>query len=531
MSAPAGHVDDGRRVPYRRWRRWVGSLRRRALVVRAAESGGDPHDRVYLGYGVVLLALVYGPILWSALAQASAALPLPADPERRAAALVAGAALALGVACLAGLAAARAGGPLWTSPAESTFALSGQFRPRDVLRRRAVLLVVGAAAVGAFAATAATQGIAPAPEGGAPAALVTAAVGAAALAQVPLAVGVAAQTSRRRGTARGVAGLLLAVGLLELLALATDAGAQAVVFACAEPVLGAPGGSCVLPTPVLVATTLLVAVVGAASVRLVVRVLPDELDVARAAAGQARTVTAGRGLVGGESGALADVLGPRTYAGRGARLPRWVLRRAPLVARDLLGLRRRPAALVASLAAGLAGALLVGAGAEGGPALVTVAGAAALYGAARTWADGLHAFAGQPQPGALLPGSAGRAVAGHAVVPAVLALVVVAVAAAVGGAGGAVTALLVAVTVLAVRAWVAGATAAPPGLFTPMATPNGDMAMLVVGAWYLRGWLVVLAVAWLLDRAGPGAGPAAATVTLALAAGLAAAAVRRFERA
>lgn|GEM_PF-5238961 len=530
MSALAGHVDDGARVPYRRWRRWVGSLRRRALVVRAAESGGDPHDRVYLGYGVVLLALVYGPILWSALAQAAAALPLPAGAEERSAALVAGAALALGVACLAGLAAARAGGPLWTSPEESAFALSGQFRPRDVLRRRAVLLVVGAGALGAFVATAATQGIAPEQAGDAPAVLLAGAVGAAALAQVPLAVGVAAQTSRRRGAARGVTALLLAVGLLELLALATDAGAQAVVLACAEPVLGGPGGSCTLSVPVMVGAALLAALVGAASVGLVVRVLPDELDVDRAAAGQARTVTAGRGLVGGESGALADVLGPRAYGGRRAGLPRRLLRRAPLVARDLLGLRRRPAALAASLAAGLAGALLVRAGAEDGPALVTVAGAAALYGAARTWADGLHAFAAQPQPGALLPGSAGRAVAGHAVVPAALALVVAGAAAA-GGAGGALAVLLVVVTVLAVRAWVAGATAAPPGLFTPMATPNGDMAMLVVGAWYLRGWLVVLAVAWLLHRAGPGAGPAVAMSTLALAAALAAAAVRRFARA
>ena len=86
------HVDDGARVPYRRWRRWVASLRRRALVLRAAESGGDPHDRVYLGYGVVLLALVYGPILWSALAQAAAAAPLPDADAGRAAGLVAAAA-------------------------------------------------------------------------------------------------------------------------------------------------------------------------------------------------------------------------------------------------------------------------------------------------------------------------------------------------------------------------------------------------------------------------------------------------------
>ncbi|WP_460624724.1 hypothetical protein, partial [Isoptericola nanjingensis] len=158
MSVTA-HVDDGARVPYPRWRRWVASLRRRTLVVRAAESGGDPHDRVYLGYGVVLLALVYGPILWSALVQAAAAVPAPDAADGRAALLVAGSALALGVAGLAGLAASRAGGPLWTSRAETTFALSGQFRPRDVLRRRALLLTFGAAAVGAFAEAAAAAGL------------------------------------------------------------------------------------------------------------------------------------------------------------------------------------------------------------------------------------------------------------------------------------------------------------------------------------------------------------------------------------
>lgn len=517
MSVTA-HVDDGARVPYPRWRRWVASLRRRTLVVRAAESGGDPHDRVYLGYGVVLLALVYGPILWSALVQAAAAVPAPDAADGRAALLVAGSALALGVAGLAGLAASRAGGPLWTSRAETTFALSGQFRPRDVLRRRALLLTLGAAAVGAFAATAGAAGLAGGPEAAEPGALLGAGVGAALLAQVPLAVGAAAQAPGRRRAAVGVTVLLLVLGLVAAVGAATP---------LALPAL-APAPSPATRAGVLVGGALVVAV-GLTSAWLVVRVLPDELDVDAAAAGQSRTVTAGRGLVGGDSGAAADVLGPRTYRGRRARLPRPLLRAAPLVARDLLGLRRRPAAAAAALATGVVGALLVRWGADGGPAVVTVAGALALYAAARTWSDGLHAFAAQPQPGALLPGSAGRAVAGHAVVPAVLALVAAAAGTAGAGAGGVVASLLVVALVLGARVWVAGATAAPPGLFTPMMTPNGDMSMLVLGAWYLRGWLVVASAAWLLQRVGPGA--TAAVLVLALAAGLAAAGVSRFARA
>jgi len=525
-AAAAGHVDDGARVPYRRWRRWVASLRRRALVVRAAQDGGDPHDRVYLGYGVVLLALVYGPILWSALAQATAAVPLPEAAFARAVTLVAGAALALGVACLAALAAARAGGPVWISPAEATFALSGQFRPRDVLRRRALLLALGAAAGAAFVATAGAAGLVggPAAVGAVP--LLAAGAGAALLGQVPLAVGVAAQTPSRRRAATGVAGALLALGAVAAAVGATVAGGP-VAAAGSWPGLAAGTNAGAL---LVVAVAVAVGATAAWAAWLVVRVLPDELDVDRAAAGQARTVTAGRGLVGGDSAAVADVLGPRAVAGRGARFVAPLLRRAPLVARDLLGLRRRPATVGGSLLAGVAGALAVRWGVGGdGVAIATVAGAVVLYAAVRPWADGLHAFAAQPQPGALLPGTTGHAVAGHAVVPTVLALLVAAAGGAGAGAAGLVAVLAVVLVALAARVWVAGATAAPPGLFTPMMTPNGDMSMLVLGAWYLRGWLVVAAAAWVLGRVGPG--PATSVLLLGLAAGLAAAGVRRFARA
>lgn len=447
-------TDDGARVPYRRWRRWVRSLRRRAVLARAAESGADPHDRVYLVYGVVLLGLVYGPMGWSAVAGAGTLLAgLPAS--RHAAALLVVAVLGTAAACAGGLVAARAGGPVWVSPPEATFVLAGQFRAREVLWRRAVALAAGVAVVGAFVVTAVAHGA------GAPPGQVAAwGAGAALLAQVPLAVGVAAQTARGR------------------------------------------------------------------------------FDVDAAAAGFRRTATAGVGLLGGDSGAVADVFGPQAHAGRRATLPRALLRRAPVVARDLLGLRRRPAAAAWSVAAGVLGAALVALGAGAGP-LATVAGACLLYGAAATWCTGLRAMAAQPEPGALLPGTVPRVLAAHAVVPGLMALAVTAlvtVATAVLGPSawsGAAPVAAVLVVVLAARLWVAGATAAPPGLFTPMMTPHGDASMLVLGAWYVRGWLVVTGAAWLVHRVGGdgAASPAVVVVALLVAAWLVSAGVRRFVRA
>ncbi|WP_344245444.1 hypothetical protein [Isoptericola hypogeus] len=561
-----GAVDDGTRVPYRRWRRWVRSLRRNTLRSRAAESGHDPHDRVYLAYGVVLLGLVYGPIAWSALAQAASALRTTevvaagvADGPA-VARLVAGGLLALGVAGAGALAAARAGGPLWASRAEVTFALSGQFPPRAVLRRRAAALVAGAAIVGAFGATALAWGA------GDDAATVLAwgACGAC-LAQVPLAVGAAAQTPRWRRAAWTVVGLLLGLGGLAALGAAlTPAAAPAIGVACLGPD-GDPAACAVDAglAPGLATGGLLVGagLVGLACVLLVLVSLPDEVDVDAAAAGHRRTVAAVQGLAGGESGAVADVLGPSVLSGRRATFWPSLLGRAPLVARDLLGLRRRPGALAGSAAVGVLGALLVllggaaasappaGPGAPGtalaGTTLAAVVGAALLYAASATWSGGLRALAAQPEPGTLLPGRIGRQVAAHAVVPSVVAAVVtglgVAVATLLDAAGSAGLALgaavpglvlvLVLVVVLAARVWVAGATSAPSGLFTPMSTPDGDASMLVLGAWYLRGWLVVIGAAWLLHRAGPDAGLALAVVLLALAGVLVRSAVRRLATA
>lgn len=519
------HVDDGSRVPYRRWRRWQRSLRRRAALTRLVESGGDPHDRIYLAYGVVLLALVYGPILWSALAQASAAaLPALAGPSGAGAGIVAAVVLfALGLACAAGLVAARAGGPLWVSPPEAAFVLSGQFRARAVLWRRGTALIVGAAVLGAFAATAVAHGA-----GAAPQAVAAGGAGAVLLAQVPIAVGAAAQGPRWRWAARGVTSAFLLLG----------AGAALVAAGGTVP---AAGWSVVRPVAVLVV------VLALWCVWLVVRALPEHVDVDVAAAGHRRTSAAGRGLAGGDAGGVADVLGPQTFAGRRATLPGVVLARLPVVARDLLGLRRRPIALAGSVVAGVLGALLTVAAAvvvEGG-ALAAVVGALVLYPASASWCAGLRAMAAQPEPGALLPGSVRRVIGAHAAVPVAVAAVVAGLAALVAGtlgaapvaASGLVAAVLA--VVLATRLWVAGATAAPPGMFTPMMTPAGDASMLVLGAWYLRGWLVVGTTAWLVQRSVAAGGTGLAVedlvapcvVAAATAAMLAWAALRRFARA
>lgn len=174
----------------------------------------------------------------------------------------------------------------------------------------------------------------------------------------------------------------------------------------------------------------------------------------------------------------------------------------------------------------------------GGP-VIAVAGAALLYGASATWSAGLRAFATQSTPGALLPGDVGRVVGAHAVAPVALGVgvgvVALAIAAASGagpvGAAPAGVLTLVLVVVLASRVWVAGATAASPALFTPMMTPSGDASMLVLGAWYLRGWLVVTGAAWLLQRAGTEAAVPLGFAVAALAAWLVRSAVARLARA
>lgn len=552
MSVPgaaAERADDVALVmPYARWRRWVRALRARAALVRAAEEGRDRGDRVYLAYGVVLLGLMYGPMLWIVLAQAGA--PLGAgDLVVTGADVVAGGRdgllavglASLGAASVLGVLAARAGGPLWTTPHEVAFAMSGQFPARAVLLRRGALLVAGAAGLGAFVGSALAAGALDADAAGGTAADVAAwGVVAALAAQVALAVGVAAQGTRTRAAARVVAAALLAVGALAVAGwLTVERAGQGSGVTCVGgddvapalcPVTAGPG------TAVLVALL----VVAAACVVLVLRVLPDRVDLDATAAAHRRTTLTTQALTAGDASGVRGVLGPERLARRGATFPAAVLRRAPLAARDLLGLTRRPVPLLASVASGVVGGLLVAVGVSGTvvAGVATVAGAALLYAASAVWAGGLRDLAVQPVPGGLLPGSLARVVAGHAVVPAAVGTVVVAAVAAVAlgtglvatgpGAGRAVVGLAVLVTVaLGARAWVAGDTTAPVELFTPVAGPTGDMSLLVVAAWYVRGWLLVVGAAWVLLRFGTGA-----VLPLVLLAGLLVrAAVRRLRSA
>ncbi|GAA1972435.1 hypothetical protein GCM10009718_05350 [Isoptericola halotolerans] len=536
MSGPGGAAtaadepgEAAMRVPYAPWRRWVARVRRRSALARAVAAGADPGDRVYLVYGVFLLALVYGPVLWSALAQTG--LPLG---DRGAEALagrwsssafdglvVVGLCLG-GLVALLAITAARAGGPLWTSPPEARFVLAGQFRPAEVLRRRVVVLAVGAAVAAAFGASALAAGAlgvvrGATPNDGATAADVAGWVVVAALAvQLPVMLGVAAQTPRWRTRALRATGVLVGLGVL-----------APVLEVVAPQVRGVAGPVCGEPATGGVACSLatapgwgLVAVAGAAAVVSLwstMRSLPGEIDVDATASAQRTTVATTQALAGGEAGGVADLLGPARLRGRHRTLWAPLLRHAPVVARDLVGVRRRPGPVLGSVLAGTGGALLLvlGSPSTGRPGSVTavVLGALVLYAASAAWTGGLRETASQPRPGGLLPGSVGRLLAGHLVVPALLGAASAGAGlglAVLGGLAGlphdgtraVVVVASAGVLALAVRGWVAGATTVPAELFTPVSAPGGgDASTMLVAAWLVRGWLTVTALAWMLHGA------------------------------
>ena len=506
-------------MPYRRWHRWV-----RALRVRSARvHGQDGSDRVYLVYGVVLVALMYGPMLWTALAQGGAALgggvlAAGSAPD----VLLAGVVLMTAAAGVLGVVAARLGGPLWTDAVEVAYALSGQFPPRDVLGGRAAPLCAGAAVVaGACVAGFASGALGGA--GGAAAVLAWGAFGGA-TAQVPLLLGVAAQAPRRRAAAWVVAGGLVVVAAL---------GAAAALGGQGPGTCTPPGGGGACGAGPGVIALALAAVAGSASAALVITALPAEIDVDATAAARGRTLAAGAGLAGGNLAGMVSLLGSPRLARRRATFPGLLLHRAPVVARDVLGLSRHPAASLGSVVAGAAGAALVTAARGSGATLTVVLGALTLYAASAAWSRGLRDLASQPVPGGLLPGSVARLFAAHAVAPALAGLVAAGLglgaAVIVDGPGVAELARLamVLLVVLAARWWVSGATTAPAAVFTPIASPAGDASQVVLAAWYLRGWLVVVGAAWATTRFGPGAAPVLALA----AAGLVAGAVARVRRA
>ncbi|PFG42524.1 hypothetical protein ATJ88_1186 [Isoptericola jiangsuensis] len=501
-SAALDALDPALLVPYGRWRRWVRALRVRGGRRREHDAGGD---RAYLAYGATLLALMYLPVGWVAVQQAGLALTGPAvavpggGTGAGAGTLVAVGAALVAAAALGASALPRVGLPLAVAETDARFVLTGVWRARTVLWRRGVLALALAALVGGLVGSALAAAFVGGPQDGiAPVALAAWTLCAAGFSLAPVAVGVAGQGSRRRSI-----GLVAVVGLVVVAVAAALGGAELVADPTTAPacVGGLPAACASSGPPALVAGAAVL--VAATSSWLVLAVLPETVDPDTAAAAGATARTTGVGLAAGEAAGLRPVIAP-PRRGVPGRLPGVLLPHVPLVARDVLGLWRRRRATGTALLVGAAGAFLV---AAHGGVLVTVVGALLLYGAAAAWTRGLDATAAHPVPGGLLPHRPGRLLTEHAVVPTVAGVVVavagLATAAGVGAASAAPAVAVVAVAVLGARVGVAGATTVPPGLFTPVAGPAGDVSPLVVGAWYLRGWLVVAAVAWATVRSWP----------------------------
>ena len=446
---------------YQVWRRPL--VRRRPLSVMNGSG--------YVVYVVVIVVGVYGSMVWRYLTS----LGLGGAGRWPMGRVVV---LAVGVLAVLGVLAARNGAPLWVSRRETVFALSGQFAPRVVLRGRASMLLVSTALVGALAGAAAAAG------GGTGAATATWAVVAAALASVPVAVGAVAQVRRRRLVADVLAGAVLLAG----------------VAVAAVPRLAVPAG-----VPVMV-VALAAAVV---AWWVVLRTVPSRLDVDDVAARGAGSVGVGLGMAAGDLQAAGRAIpvryrGPRRLLGSGAWA--WLTRTLPVVARDLVGQRRRPFATLAGLVAGAAGSWLV---LTSTSAAVVALAALLLYAALGATGLGLTAFFRQPVPGGLLPGSGPRGLARHLAVPGVATVVMVVLGRAVADvlgqqpAGHAYASVaVVAAVALAARAWAAGGSTVPPALYTPMVTPLGDLSIAVVGMYFVRAWLVLAGIAWLVASAG-----------------------------
>ena len=495
-------------MPYGPWRRWV-----RALRAHHRRRRSDDGERTYLAYGFTLLALTYGPILWTTLAQAGLPLGDSAGWSVRGMLVVTGI-VVVAAAGLGGVLLARLGAPLWVTRTDAAYVLSGVWDPRAVLWRRVLVLVAVAGVLAALVGSALAFGALDAAGTPAGAGALTAwGACAAGVAMLPLTLAVAAQCPRWRTTARVAAVLVAAVG-----ALVAVQGADFPVAPAGPPaaVVGWAAGLAVVCGWLLLA------------------VLPRDLDADLTAEAWSRTVATGEALGAGDATGVRTVAGPARLTGRQRTFPRSLLPSVPLVARDVLALSRRPAALLGSLLTGAVGVVLLAVAAGGGPgaALAAVGGGVVLYAAAATWTGGLRDLAEQAEPGGFLPGGPARAVRGHLPVPVALAAVTGAlgllVAAVLAGVDGSSVVLVGTglVVALGARVWVAGATQAPPEVFTPVAGPTGDLSTVMVIAWFLRAWLVVIGSAWVVARLGLAWVPLVVVVVVALAA----AGARRLDR-
>lgn len=498
------------------YRAWRQPLRRHT------DSGVA--DAGYAVYVVVALGGVYGSMFWSFVSSLGVGTMSVAWPLDRIALLATG-----GVALLAAL-VAGIGAPLWVTRLEQVHALSGQFTPKVVLRGRATGLVVICAAIGALTSAAASSGA------DVPAGVAGWAIWGGLTGIFPLAVAALAQVPCWRAWAAAGAAAVAALGALGMRA------PQFVPPGCADAASTAGCDLWLLSTGSGIVALVVAGVVAALSIWVVLCVVPQRMDVDDVARRGVRSVGVGVGLAAGDALAASRVIQP-VYAGRrsllgtaGGWLPLGRSRTGLVIARDLLGLRRRPVLTLVSTLAGGAGAWLVVHGAAiatTGQAGLLVAGSLLLYAAIGGWSTGLSAFFRQPAPGSLFPPTPRRVMATHTLVPAALLLAAL-IAAGLPAAGSlttasTVTVVCIAILATAVRVWTLSSTMVPAALYTPTPSPMGDLSIAFVIAHYLRGWLLIATLAWLTATAAT-QGAVAWILVLLTAAVCTAVAVRRVQR-
>ena len=522
---------------YRAWRR-------RLTAQRAAVRRGG-----YVGYATLLAVLMYGSMLWSLLTSAFPAggqAPPGAHPVLPSGSGVSPLALGLlatGLLALGAVAAARFGLPLTVSRPAATFELSGQFSPAVVFRRRALLTLAGAVLIGGSLGLAVGLGMARgavAPGFGrlfgfAAFGMMTA-VGAVTL-------GAIAQVGERWRTVAGlIAGAVTSLGVfLSLGGLSSASSIGGIVgrilatwgISEADVIdqlsfIGSVGSRNVigsLTSGDLFFGTMLVATLGLATWLMLV-VVPGRIDPDKVAAQGTKSLGVAWGLSLGESQALSWLAASRFSGSRtlisDSQLLAAINRRSPIIARDLAGLRRRPLITATALVAVLAGAVLIlttpslaniggiigivgiANPATTGATVPTIASGAAIIGALLVYAAtgglarGLTAFAQQPNPGGLLPGSPHSVMAQHLVIPLIVILLTLLTAAfalfladATVPTHTLLTAAAVSALALGIRSWVSSHPNMPTWLRTPIPTPLGDLALANTAIWLLRGWLGV----------------------------------------
>lgn len=452
--------------PRRRLRR----LRRELRGFRVEDTAGDLTYTIYL---VVLTTLMYGPMLAQALRAGGQTMPDAARPSVTTVALVVG-----GLAVLA-LAFGRKVGPLRTTAAEVEHFLRGQVPPHLVLRRRAL----GAAAAVGLALAAVTAGLGYGADLG------------------------VARTARLAGLA-GVGGLGVGGLWVRVQAAGTrtrrPSGTGAASSAAAEPRASAARTGDVVS----------------------LRRALDQLDPDGLLASLERWRSAGRSFMAGDARGAALRVGDAPAALRHRRLRTSTRLPMLVLGRDWLGAQRALGRFVRSVVGAVAAATTLVLGA--GPGSIGAAAAAlVLFGATASWVEGLAAHADHAASG-VVPGAPGRLFTLHLIFPSLVAAGVLAGGGALAWAltalGGAAPtadrlAYAVAVVFLAVtaRAWVASQSVMPPSVLTPVVTPVGDLSPVIMVAWYVRGWLVVLGVVLGMRWLAPDSGAAVWTIVVGAA--------------